>query len=231
MNTGLSSLQMPRNQDPTTLNFFVARGLLSIRSLDGLLGKTNMKLFKTILAIVATAAVAGFASQEAQATQISGMLNIQGTATFNTTSLGSATSVVSFHNVSVGGQNSGAFTSIAEGTPVAMTMSYIFSPSTSTPMLWSVGGFTFNLQTSHVEFQNNQFLAISGTGMILGNGYDPTPGVWAFTSQNAGGHPHATFTFSANVTATPTPDSGMTVALLGAGLIGLAAFRAKFARS
>ena len=29
----------------------------------------------------------------------------------------------------------------------------------------------------------------------------------------------------------PTPDSGMTVALLGAGLIGLAAFRAKFAKS
>jgi VPDSG-CTERM motif len=191
-----------------------------------------MKLSKTVLAIVAAVAAMGFACQQAQATQITGMLNIAGTATFNTNSLGSATSVTAFNNVTVGGENTGAFTGIAAGTSVAMTSPYIFNPSTGTPMLWSVGGFVFDLQSSQVDFQSNTFLAISGAGTIFGPGFDPTPGVWAFTSQNAGGHPHTTFTFSANVAAVPqVPDSGMTVALLGAGLVGLAAFRARFAKS
>ncbi len=189
-----------------------------------------MKLSKIVLAIVAAVAAAGFACEQAQATQITGLLNIGGTATFNTTSLGTATSVTSFDNVTVGGGNTGAFSSIGMGTSVAMASPYIFSPSTGTPTLWSVGGFTFDLQSSSVELQNKKFLVISGSGTIFGSGFDATPGVWAFTSQNAGGHPHATFTFSANVEGVPNvPDSGMTVALLGAGLVGIAAFRAKFA--
>ena len=36
------------------------------------------------------------------------------------------------------------------------------------------------------------------------------------------------FSFSANTEAGAVPDGGMTLALLGAGLMGLAAFRAKF---
>lgn len=187
-----------------------------------------MKLSKTILAIVAAVATAGFGAHQAQATQITGMLNIAGTATFNTNSLKTATSVTSFSNVTVGGGNDGDFASIAAGTPVAMASPYIFTPSTGTPSLWSVGGFTFDLQTSTVT-QNKHFLTITGTGTIMGAGFDPTPGTWAFSTQNSSGKPHATFTFSANVNAVPTPDSGMTVALLGAGLIGIAAFRAKFA--
>ena len=190
-----------------------------------------MKLSKTILAIVAAVAAAGFACQQAQATQITGMLNIAGTATFNSTHLGKATSVTSFDNVTVGGGNTDAFSGILQGTSVAMASSYIFTPSMGTPMLWSVGGFTFDLQSSSVSFQNNSFLAITGSGTIFGPGFDPTPGLWAFTTQNAGGHPHATFTFSANTEAVPTPDGGMTVALLGAGLVGIAMFRAKFAKS
>jgi hypothetical protein len=197
----------------------------------GLLGKQNMKLSKTLLALVAAVAAAGFTSQQAHATQISGMLNLHGTATFNTTSLGTAHSVTSFSNVTVDFGNTGAFAGISVGTPVMMTSPYIFSPSSTTPVLWSVGGFTFDLQTSTVATQSNNFLNISGTGTIFGGGYDATPGVWSFTSTNSNGHPHTSFNFVANVTAVPTPDSGMTVALLGAGLIGIAAFRARFARS
>ena len=136
--------------------------------------------------------------------------------------------MVLFNDVTVGGGNTGTFASIPVGASVAMAAPYIFSPSTGTPALWSVGGFTFDLQTSSVTLQNNNFLAISGTGTIFGPaGFDPTPGVWAFTTQNAGGRPGSTFTFSANTAAVGVPDGGMTVALLGAGLLGLAAFRAK----
>jgi hypothetical protein len=189
-----------------------------------------MNLSKTILAI-AIACTLGFAGEQAKAAQINGLLNIEGTATFDTTSLGSASSVVSFDAVTVGGGNTGDFLAVAPGTAVAMASPYVFNPSTSTPLLWSVGGFTFSLTASSVDFQTNTFLAISGTGIILGGGFDPTPGVWAFTSQAPDGMSHPTFTFSAGTVAVPSvPEGGMTVALLGAGLIGLVFFRAKFAK-
>jgi hypothetical protein len=190
-----------------------------------------MKVSKTMLAIAAAVTVAGFVCGQAQATQIHGMLNIAGTAKFNTTSLATATSVVSFSSVTVGGGNTGDFVGIATGTAVAMASPYIFNPSTGTPMLWSVGGFTFDLQSSTINTQNSNFLTISGTGIITGPGFDPTPGVWAFTSQNASGRPHDTFTFSATTEAVPNvPDGGMTVTLLGAALVGLAGLRAKFGK-
>jgi hypothetical protein len=192
-----------------------------------------MKVSKTILALVAAIAAAGFTPHKAQATQITGQLNLHGQAKFTPNTLGGATSVTSFKNVTVDFGSTGAFSGISVGTSVAMSSSYIFSPSSGTPTLWSVGGFTFDLQTSSVVMQNNNFLSISGTGTIFGPSFDPTPGVWTFQSTSSNGHPgpDGYFNFTASTSAVPTPDSGMTVALLGAGLIGLAAFRAKFAKS
>jgi VPDSG-CTERM motif len=182
-----------------------------------------MKISKRLFAIAAACA---FGLISAQAAQITGLLNISGTATFNTNSLATATQVTQFTDVTVGGGSTGDFASIPAGTLVAMASPYIFSPSTGTPALWNVGGFTFDLQTSTVVLQNNHFLSITGTGTIFGAGFNPTPGVWAFTSQNSSGRPHSTFTFSANTEAQGVPDSGMTVTLLGLGLIGLATIRA-----
>src|SRR5439155_17414204 len=151
-----------------------------------------MKLYKILLAIVATAASFGLLSS-AQATPITGMLNIRGTATFDTTSLATAHSAT-FSDAIVLGGNTGVFASFAVGTPVVMA-SYIFDPSTMTNGLWSVNGFTFNLTSSVVQSpRSTTFLSVSGTGIITGPaGFDATPGVWAFTWQNAGGHPHSTF--------------------------------------
>jgi len=189
--------------------------------------RKHMKLYKILLAIVATAASFGLLSS-AQATPITGMLNIGGTATFDTTSLATAHSAT-FSDALVLGGNSGDFAGFAVGTPVVMA-SYTFDPSTITNGLWSVNGFTFNLTASLVQLPRSAtFLSITGTGTITGPaGFDATPGMWAFTSQNAGGRPHDTFSFSANTEAGAVPDGGMTLALLGAGLMGLAAFRAKF---
>src|SRR5436309_1514235 len=187
-----------------------------------------MKLSKALLAMVAAVAGVGLLSS-AQATPITGMLNIGGTATFNTNSLATATSAT-FADVLVLGGNSGDFAGFAVGTPVVMA-SYTFDPSTITNGLWSVNGFTFNLTSSTVVTRTKFFLSVSGTGIITGPaGFDATPGVWAFTSQNAGGHPHNTFSFSANTEGGAVPDSGMTLALLGTVLMGLAAFRAKFGK-
>ena len=185
-----------------------------------------MKLHKTLLTIIAAVVGVGLLSS-AQATPITGMLNIGGTATFDTTSLATAHSATFSDELVLGG-NTGTFAGFAVGTPVVMA-SYTFDPSTITNGLWSVNGFTFNLLSSTVVSRSTTFLSVSGTGIITGPaGFDATPGVWAFTSQNAGGHPHSTFSFSANTVA--APDGGMTIVLLATGLMGLAAFRAKFAK-
>ena len=185
-----------------------------------------MKLHKTLLAIVAVVASVGLLSS-AQATSITGMLNIGGSATFDTNSLLTASSAT-FVNAHVEDLNSGTFAGFAVNTPVVMA-SYTFDPSTMTNGLWSVNGFTFNLISSNVDFRSATFLAVSGKGIITGPaGFDATPGEWAFTSQSAAGHTGMTFSFSANTVA--VPDGGMTLALLGVGLMGLGAFRAKFAK-
>src|SRR5438876_7201482 len=187
-----------------------------------------MRLIRILMASLAAMVIAGGFALSAQATPITGMLNIAGTANFNTSSLLTAGSAT-FSDVLVLGGNSGTFAGFAVGTAVVMA-SYTFDPSTITNGWWSVNGFTFNLTSSVVQTPRSAtFLSISGTGTITGPpGFDPTPGVWAFTSQNAGGRPHSTFSFSANTAA--VPDAGMTMGLLGAGLMGLAAFRAKFAK-
>ena len=188
-----------------------------------------MKLIKTLMAGLAAMVIAGGFALSAQATPITGILNIAGTANFNTPSLASA-SAATFADVIVLGGNTGTFAGFAVGTPVVMA-SYTFDPSTITNGLWSVNGFTFNLTASAVQLPRSAtFLSITGTGTITGPpGFDPTPGVWAFSTQNAGGGPHDTFSFSANTTVA-APDGGMTLTLLGAGLMGLAAFRAKFGK-
>jgi len=197
--------------------------LITIENIENL-----MKLHKTLLAIIAAVASVGLLSS-AQATPITGMLNIGGTATFDTTSLATAHSAT-FSDALVLGGNTGDFAGFAIGTPVVMA-SYTFDPSTITNGLWSVNGFTFNLLSSTVVSRSATFLSVSGTGIITGPpGFDATQGMWAFTSQNASGRPHDTFSFSANTEGGAVPDSGMTLALLGAGLMGLAAFRAKFGK-
>ena len=180
------------------------------------------------MAGLAAMVIAGGFALSAQATPITGVLNIAGTANFNTNSLTTASSATFSDVITLGG-NTGDFAGFAVGTPVVMA-SYTFDPSTITNGLWSVGGFTFNLLSSTVVSRSATFLSVSGTGIITGPaGFDATPGTWAFTSQNAGGS-HNTFSFSANTQGGAVPDSGMTLALLGAGLMGLAAFRAKFGK-
>ena len=207
-------MQAIDNQEVRVIDRILAQALLSCNRTQK---RKPMKLSKTLLTIVAAVASVGLLSS-AQATPITGMLNIGGFATFNTNSLLTAGSAT-FTNPHVEGMNTGTFAGFAIN----------FDPSTMTSGLWSVNGFTFNLTSSHVDFRSASVLAVSGVGIITGPaGFDATPGEWEFTSQAAGGHRGMSFSFSANTAA--VPDGGMTLALLGAGLVGLAVFRAKFAK-
>ena len=192
-----------------------------------------MKLSKTIFAVLATGVLScAVFSQQAQATAIQGNINFAGSVQFNTNSLATATQVTTWFDVfgnagftSVAPGGTGDFAGIAPGTQATMAQPWIFNPSTPTPGLWSVGGFTFDLLTSTIVTQNAQFLSISGTGIVSGNGFDPTSMDWSFTTQSAGGKTRTTFSFSANGVA--VPDGGMTVALLGIAFVGLEGLRRK----
>jgi hypothetical protein len=174
---------------------------------------------KTFLAVLATGVLScAVFNQQAQATSIQGNINFAGSVQFNGP-LGSATAVTAWINPHVEAGGSGDFAGIPINTPVAMSAPWTFNPSTPTPGLWSVGGFTFDLLASTVVFQSSTFLSISGTGIVSGNGFDPTDMDLSFSSQKSGTN---TFSFSANGNA--VPDGGTTVMLLGAalGVLGMA---------
>jgi hypothetical protein len=188
---------------------------------------------KTVLVVLATGLLScTLFSQQARATTITGNINFAGAVQFDTNSLATATRVVTwfdsfgnagFSTVQAGG--TGNFAGILAGTQATMGQPWIFHPSTPTPGLWSVGGFTFDLLSSTIVTQNTQFLSITGTGLVSGNGFDPTAMDWSFSTQSAGGRLGTIFSFSSNGVA--VPDGGMTVALLGIAFVGLAGLRRK----
>jgi hypothetical protein len=146
---------------------------------------------------------------------ITGSIDFGGVVTFNSTSLASATRV-NVWNSSFVLQDSGDFSSIAPGTNVTMAAPWIFNPSTSTPSLWSVGGFTFDLTSCVIVSQSATFLNISGVGTIRAAGFTDTPGTWSFTASDASGQPQATFGFQTQTAAVPEPGT-ITLVFLGFG--------------
>jgi hypothetical protein len=110
--------------------------------------------------------------------------------------------------------------------PATFSAPWLFDPSTPTPALWSVGGFTFDLIASTIVFQGNGFLSVSGTGTISGNGFDPTFGTWSFSTQN----PSAKGIFSFSAAGQAVPDGGSAVALLGIALTGMEVLRRRLKR-
>jgi hypothetical protein len=172
------------------------------------------------VATVAFLVAVGSFAQSLQAAPIVGSMDFGGTVTYDTTSLATAARV-NLWNSSFVLQDSGNFSSISPGTTVTMAAPWIFNPSTSTPSLWSVGGFKFDLTSCVITSQSSTFLNITGVGIVSGNGFDPTPGTWSFTSSDSNGQPQTTFGFQAQA-AVPEPG---TITLLGVGAGGLISAR------
>lgn len=192
-----------------------------------------------MLAILAAGLLgAGAFSQTANAAPITGSIDFGGVVTFDTMSLATATRVNVWQPFQGGPtgfsmvlQDSGSFSSIAAGTQAAMAAPWIFNPSTNTPSLWSVGGFTFNLTSSTIATQNATFLNINGVGTITStnSSFDPTPGTWSFTSSNAGGKDQTTFSFQAHSAAVPEQSTFELLVIGAAGALGWQyCFRRKF---
>ncbi len=84
---------------------------------------------------------------------------------------------------------------------------------------------TFNLLTVALVSQGTNFLLLSGTGIFIVPGFDPTPGTFFFSGQTAGG---ASFSFSASQAATGVPEPA-SMMLFGTALFAFAA-RRRFSR-
>lgn len=156
---------------------------------------------------------------------IEGAITFAGGAQFDTMTLATATRVDQFSNVTIISADGDYAAFVSPNDPVAMATPWIFSPSTPTPGLWSVGGFTFDLDTSTIVLQTEKFLLIQGTGTVMGNGFDATDGTFSFSTQSPGAG-RGVFSFSAS-SDSQVPDHGATVALLGISLLGLEFFRRK----
>lgn len=187
-----------------------------------------MRLSKLALGLLLAGAITtAFSGHQANASMINGAITFAGGAVFDTASLATATRVNSFSAVSVMSRDGDFASFVNVGNSVTMATPWIFSPSTPTPGLWSVGGFTFDLVSSTVVLQNSNFLLIQGSGTVTGNGFEETPGTWSFTSQSPSAK--RIFSFSASSDVQGVPDGGTTVALLGFALAAAEMIRRRFA--
>ncbi len=163
-------------------------------------------------------------------------VNFAGSAQFDSTSLSTATTVESWWTAVAPSVVASGFSRVQSSTGAEfgativdgalVDMNQPWNIGSGVNDLWSVGGFTFDLTSSTLDFQSGSFLNASGTGWITGNGYDATPGSWWFTAQlpEADGR----FSYSAGTSANPgsnVPDGGSAFALLGLALGGMEALR------
>jgi hypothetical protein len=126
-------------------------------------------------------------------------------------------------------EGAGSFDPVVDGASVFFMQTWIFGPLASSTPLWKIAGpedFTFNLTSSPTVYQRPYFLAIRGTGMLTGNGFEDTPAEWWFTTQGvAAGNK---FTWSSCTVAVAVPDGGNAIILLGGSLLGLLGLRRQF---
>jgi len=179
-----------------------------------------MTTSRRFLVIAAFATLAGFACQPADATPIVGLLNISGSGP---SSDGSSLSNALFDVAVGGGTNRGGFTSFQNGTTVVMTSPFLLPGSI---VLWSVDEFTMELgPIGEPMFQPHQ-MTLKGTAILFAPGSTAFGGQWTLISGTSG-----EFNFQLTTLTLVTPDSGMTVALFGIGVVAIAVCRAKFATS
>jgi hypothetical protein len=193
--------------------------------------------------LLAIAAVLGLALS-AQAARINGSISISGgwglnsldinTATALTGGSGMVTHFPMANIIGVTGDFATPGNILVNSEGSIFVLPFSFNPVTLpvTPLWHTIvmpgqvaAGFDLT-GISSVQQPGNNTLTIMGTGILSLQGFDPTPGSWIFTAQQAGG-PGSSFSFSAsNATL---PDGGVTAMLIGGALAGLAFIRRKLA--
>ena len=169
-----------------------------------------MKL-KTLSITLACIVTAMF-HQTAQAVPITGNIGFSGSAQLDSTSVQTATKVVSWNKNTVDSE-SGSFSSVPIGSAVLLASPWMFNSGTLNNF-WTVGGFTFNLISSSV-FSQNSFLNVNLIGTISGNGFDVSPFTGTFQVANPSANGMTTFTERLSFANVGVPDGGSTMIMLG----------------
>jgi hypothetical protein len=198
----------------------------------------KMKLIKVATVVVAVIGVAGIANA---CLITGGDITFVGGVQLDTTSAGTATEVLNWTGPGGTGDpmvlsDDGIFSGIAPGTDVAFSSPWFFN-SGAVASLWSVGGFTFNLTSSHIVFQGGSpaGVVVDGCGTLCGDGVYGQSMSWSFTTQDPGAGGYClVFSFSAaSGTKIPppcnVPDGGTTAMLLGVGVLGLGVLKKQIA--
>lgn len=190
-----------------------------------------------VLKILAGTALAFAVAQPASAAQliVGSQMSVNGTVigntpnvrdataldfTTGTTSNGSSPGTVTSFNGTATGSFAGQFCSGTCGT-IADIASLAIGPQSLSPFYVLTDGVTFSLTNiTFIDRSTSGFLNFTGTGIFSGNiggtAFDPTPGIFSFSTQGNG-----VTTFSASTTAVPEPAT-WGLMLLGFAGMGLA---------
>ncbi len=167
----------------------------------------------------------------AKAIPITGSISFSGSVQFDTGDPSTANAITAWSNTQVDAADGAFGLFLASGAPVTFTAPYVFNPSTALTPLWTAGGFTFDLASSTIDAQFSlgplQFLSISGTGTVSGNGYTATLGDWSFTAQSPSSGGSFRFAASVDTHGLPVPDLGNTLVLLSLAMGGIDLVRRK----
>lgn len=188
---------------------------------------------KIILMLVAGFVACGLLTQHAQATPISGAITFAGGCSMDTGTVNTATMVTAWldqmgHMPTVQSRSGDFVPFVAMGATATFTAPWTFN-SGPHAAFWTVGGFTFDLTSSHIIFQGGGAINVSIAGTVSGNGFTPTAFTGNFSSQDPPAGSPPVFSFSMSFGS--VPDGGATVALLGLALAGIEGIRRKVQRA
>jgi hypothetical protein len=175
------------------------------------------------IVIVCLAALLALASisltQAGVPTEITGNLSFVGSVTLDTPSASTANAVTGWFGFAPGGlpQVSGTegsfvgFVTPGDGVTFHSPWNFISGPI---PNFWSVDNFVFDLTSSAVTTRTASAVVVTADGILSGNGFLPTPGIFRFSTQDPSAAAH--FSFSASTSAVPEA-STISMLLMGAG--------------
>lgn len=186
-----------------------------------------MNIKNKILGVVALLAALATTSQ---AVPLTGNYALNGTASLNSSTVNTATQLVS---------GSGLFASLsgslAPYNGQAFTISTWNFNSAAVVPLWQTASLQFNLISSAIKIQGGGDLVVDGRGTLFlksdpaGTANEYT---FNFTTQDPNiGAVAPNFVFSFSASGNPVPDGGSSVLLLGAALVGLGILRRKMAKA